>query len=1122
MASPKNTSASIPIESVPSSSAAPAVIHSPAAKNKELTVEELAAEIRRLDQFLMAVALLLTFFLASFTAYNSDIWMHLATGRLIAHGQYEFGADPFSYTSEPGRLWINHAWLGDLIVYGVSEMLGGPESSAAGAVLVAVKALSVVVLAGLMLLACRRGTSMWIPVVLVSLAVLAMSPRLLLQPRCVSFVFLGLTLYLLQRPRPADRTWPRHLFLLPMLFAVWVNLDSWFVLGPLTVALYLIGQLIQQTVASGKPIDGNPRPGESRQLAVILGAGLVACLVNPFHIRAFTLPEELWALSFARESLNAEQQLRGYLISPLKGEYMTPALGLNPAGLAYYALVVVGMASFFLLGRAFSWWRLLLWLVFALLSLTLARGIPYFAVIGGVIAALNWQDFAVHRFGIRPSLDPRRKNWSLLGRTLTLLTGLVLLFLAWPGWLKARSEQPRHAHRNHRVAWAIEVDPSLRAAARKLAELRAENVLTDADHGFNLAPDVANYCAWFCPQEKGFLDFRFPLFQRSMAAFTELRGSLLVNTDGSARSEDDWQTQFRDRSISHVILFAQGDTLPLIQRFATFPRRWVMLYADGRTAVFGWIDPKEPGLAERWRGHGVNLNRLAYAPNARPENGVPDAELEPGKAPDVPNPVSWWTRYAFGPPPRPLAVDEAALYRILFESTMRRRKILADGLALFTVFGQEFFPVGGPGQSILQRFHNLFLDRRQQAFQIADHLLRIQDTGPSPALWLANRAARQALAANPNDPDAYLELGLAYWHLFDTYERGRQYAPLQQLRQIQIITALQNAHTVRPDSPAIHGYLAQMYRQMFVEPLLKNLPQAQARTSFLDLEIEHLQQFVNLTRSAGPAEVISAKGVEREKPEDFAKRMESLEKDLKQREKAVDLQRRRNDYEVTTANKAPFEKAKRAVELGLVKQALDVLQEQPEPTEEGKELAIRLYLATGQVQPLLDPERTAIASDWNRFLLAAAVGSYSQANSNLEQIVHDKQRSFMRGLLQGVREQTFQAGLHPGTLFALIQAPSAHVNEANDWVLLGLLALEEGDTERAAKRFRNALDVAVWPTYRALVLTPLAATSPLEALLLQLETTVTRVRSPGSTARFETWPLAVGYSQLLRQAGHSP
>src|SRR5438132_5018306 len=65
---------------------------------KRTTPERLAVEIRRLDAALMAVVLALAFLVAAFTARNSHLWMRLATGRLLVHSHYSFGADPYSYT----------------------------------------------------------------------------------------------------------------------------------------------------------------------------------------------------------------------------------------------------------------------------------------------------------------------------------------------------------------------------------------------------------------------------------------------------------------------------------------------------------------------------------------------------------------------------------------------------------------------------------------------------------------------------------------------------------------------------------------------------------------------------------------------------------------------------------------------------------------------------------------------------------------------------------------------------------------------------------------------------------------------------------------------------------------
>jgi hypothetical protein len=809
-----------------------------------------------------------------------------------------------------------------------------------------------------MLLSCRPGTSLWIPVVIVALAILAMSPRLLLQPRCFSFFFLGLTLYLLHRPRPADQAWPRHLFLLPLLFALWVNLDSWFLLGPLTVGLYLVGQLIQQRTAPGTPGESAPQPGETRQLAIILVAGLVACLINPFHVRAFTLPEELWAWMSAGEWLRADPQLQTYLYSPLKSTYITnPGLGLNPTGLAFYALILLGVVSFFLPGVSWSWGRLLLWLVFALLSLALARAIPFFAVVGGVIAALNWQDFSAHRFGVQPSLEPRRKTWSLLGRVATLVGGLALLALAWPGWLNPRPEQARLAHRTHRVAWSIETEPSLRAAALKLADLRANQVLAEGDHGFNFAPDVANYCAWFCPQQKGFFDYRFRLFRDVMGTFLDVREALASRPDGLLLANADWPTLFREQHINHVIVYNDRDIMLIVQHFWAVPKQWTMLYADGRTAIFGWTDPEKPSAAQRLRDHAVNWHALAFGPQPPPEARVPAEDLEEGKArtPDFPEPVSWWTRYAKGPIPRPLAVDEAALYRTWFDFSTLQREVNAKNAAIQLLGSRWITSWMGPNLTALHGLYNLALDRadtqsrgRFLFLRLIEAFYRAQDKSPSPGPLLAIRAARRAVAANPQDPDAYVELGLAYQMIWKHQEERSHSPQLQQLRQIQAGTALQNALLLRPDAPGLHLVLANLYQEMPVQLFLDQ--PAQPGTAFFDLVVEHRREYIRLRRAAGPPPLPPSDEAKdpQKAMENFVRSLEKDERDLKKFETDIDFAKRQSEYERLAANKSPLEKARLAVSLGLVKQALDVLaQEQSELPEEAKELRIRLHLATG-------------------------------------------------------------------------------------------------------------------------------------------------------------------------------
>src|SRR5262245_62174871 len=251
------------------------------------------------EAILVSLFLILAFFLASFAVTNADFWMHLATGRLIAQGEYVPGdEDPFSFMSEPGP-WINHSWLYDWGLYTLYELIGGQA-------LVVLKGLVAVALI-LVLFQLRRREFGWgLPVGALALSALAMSPRLFFSPMLLSLLALAITLALLFKKQtslfassPAGPTgqpeatsvasghtgW-RHLWWLPVLFALWVNLDSWFILGPITVAVFLLGMLVQRRAGN----DVGPPP---RLLAGVLGVGLLACLVNPYHVRAFQLPGEL-------------------------------------------------------------------------------------------------------------------------------------------------------------------------------------------------------------------------------------------------------------------------------------------------------------------------------------------------------------------------------------------------------------------------------------------------------------------------------------------------------------------------------------------------------------------------------------------------------------------------------------------------------------------------------------------------------------------------------------------------------------------------------------------------------------------------------------------------------------
>src|SRR5262249_44006078 len=168
----------------------------PKAAPDPVAQERYLRRLVRMDAILVGLTLLFAFLVATFAVRNSDFLLRLATGRALLEGKYHFGVDPFTHSS--GAYWANHSWLYDVIVYGLYLLIGATG-------LLVLKALAVAATAEVMLRTSRRLRTLWVPALSAILALLAMSPRLLLQPVVVSYLFLALTLYFLLRPHARRR-----------------------------------------------------------------------------------------------------------------------------------------------------------------------------------------------------------------------------------------------------------------------------------------------------------------------------------------------------------------------------------------------------------------------------------------------------------------------------------------------------------------------------------------------------------------------------------------------------------------------------------------------------------------------------------------------------------------------------------------------------------------------------------------------------------------------------------------------------------------------------------------------------------------------------------------------------
>jgi tetratricopeptide (TPR) repeat protein len=988
-----------------------------------------ARAARRWDWTLVLLVCALAFLLASFPARNNDLWMRLASGRQLVHAVVSF-TTPRVFADQP----ISPTWLYDLLGYGLYEVVAGPG-------LVLIKALLVAGTALVLLRLSWAGRDWWVPAACTALTLLAMSPRLLLQPATVSYLFLALTLWFL-RPRRstaaarsgepsrtegaarlAAPTWP----LIP-LFVLWVNVDRWFVLGLAVVLLVSLGEALDAIGKGQLTLSSVLRP----LVAVLCLAA--ACLLNPAHVHAFALPPEL---ATHRPPAPA-------LLASLAGVACLLFLGLG------------GLLCFGLNGRGWSWRRFLPWLGLAVLGACQAHALPFFAVVAGPVLAWNVQELLAR---CADAGRPEARAVAEVGRAVAVVVGLVLVVGAWPGWLQSGPFEPRR--------WDVEPSPSLVLGAAATIRWHQEGKLGPDARGLHLSPESAQAFAWFCPEEPGVVN-----------------EPLASAVRGDPAAPADWAGRMRAAGIDHVFVHDadRGRLFAVLDGLLADPEEWVPLYVEGDLAVFGWRDPLAAGPKHEdpFRGLELDPNRLAFA-HLTEDRCAP--RQPPEQEPEVRH---WWEAFWKPAPPRSIDRDEALCHA--FHAEALRRSAPPRHLAAWES-SQSAALVGaaggwaGPASLLSARLRLTLLRPRvpgpaagtdtlpaldRATLWLQEAFTRGRDDVPPGLLHLAVRAARRALAANPRDPQVQLLLGESYLRLLhSTRERawGAQMPELTQLRRAQAAAAFHRALDLKPDYAQAHLSLGGLYREM----------------GYLDLAQKHLDTYLRLAEKAGPAPGTDP----RQFRDDAAALREKLDG------LAREVQAREDAYEVAARDVPVLERAVQASRRGLAGKALQVLLDSDVSAfgPRGVALELELLLQTGRAGEVRDwagPEQeTALGPvnyHWLRAQALASSGNYALAEEECAQMrkalssdpktgrpVRFRQ---LMSLLVGqavldehpreasvpyLFERTYgRMGFHQrvtGFARALRQ-------EADVTVLRGLLALEEGrvdDDDGAAVAFRTAL-----------------------------------------------------------------
>lgn len=269
----------------------------------------------------------------------------ISTGRIPTHDTWTFTA-----TGEP---WLDQQWGAQIVLRAIESTGGWAGLAIARAVFVGA------VVGGLALIAVRRGLHPRTAALLALAGFAVMAPALALRPQLLGLAcFVAVLAILGER-----RRYPRLVWMVPVIVALWANVHGSFFLGPILVGLAWLE-------------DFATRGGASRTLVGAITVSAVAACLTPFG-------PGVWAYA---ASLAADPD-----VTMRVGEWQPTALT-DPSGVVFYASGLAVAALVAARGRSASWPVLLGLVAFFVLTAYTQRAVIWWApfavvAVAGILAA---------------------------------------------------------------------------------------------------------------------------------------------------------------------------------------------------------------------------------------------------------------------------------------------------------------------------------------------------------------------------------------------------------------------------------------------------------------------------------------------------------------------------------------------------------------------------------------------------------------------------------------------------------------------------------------------------------------------------------------------------------------
>ena len=479
--------------------------------------------------------------------YNFDIWWHLRAGQYILQNMRIPSHDIFSYTAS-NRPWTDLHWLFQVLAYGIWRPLG-----ARGLI-----AMKIIVLISAFALVFKIGyRKEWhiVSILSIFLSILAASGRFMVRPEILTFLFTSIYLLMLHQYKYEGS---KSIWLLPILQILWTNTQGLFIIGPVLIFAYVVGEYIANKIPilrrwrSESTVEGK----RFRTLLTIALLTVLACLINPYGFRGAVFPLVL----FTRIGTSTNVYART-IIEFRKTLSIHPV----PFNIYFYKILVIGsLLSFILNVKRTDLSRLLVYTGFLYLSLLARRNIGLFAFVAAPAMVCNVNSFLDSQKEVIA-----RKSRLIKNSQVVVCLSMILLML----WFITVVSSGKF-YRTTRIPKEFGFGTSGMFYPVGGCDFIFENSISG-----NIFNDMAigGYLIWrLYPQKKIFIDGRLEVYSKDFYA-----SCLKFFQD-----YDFWKRTMDDYEVNCIIL---GHVLPdnqsLVQRLSQ-DKTWKMAYFDLTSIVF--------------------------------------------------------------------------------------------------------------------------------------------------------------------------------------------------------------------------------------------------------------------------------------------------------------------------------------------------------------------------------------------------------------------------------------------------------------------------------------------------------------------------------------------------------